>query len=113
MKVTRSQETLKERRARWCRENARRREFARELHQALIRVLGGKCDRCEGDETMPLTIDHVDGARAWDIRQLNSVSRVQKYVDEFYEGVELRVLCLSCNSDDRNIRAKQLEEAPF
>ena len=75
--------------------------------------MGGKCDRCEGDETAPLHVDHVGGSRKWPVRQLNYVERVQRYWDEFYAGIPLRVLCLLCNTEDRNLRAKQLEEAPF
>jgi len=104
---------LKKKRARWRRNNAQARERAQELRQKLIDLLGGRCDRCEGDETTPLTIDHVDGSRRWPIRKLNPVARARRYMREYEAGVKLRVLCLSCNTDDRNIRARNLKEAPF
>ena len=109
----RSQETLEQRRASWRADAAKRREFAQACYDALLRVLGGRCARCEGDETSPLTVDHVGGSRKWDIHQLSFIARVQRYIDEFYAGVELRALCIHCNTEDRNVRAKDLPDAPF
>ena len=100
-------------RARWRRQGDARRARAFETYKELIRVLGGKCARCDGDETHPLTIDHVGGTRTWDARKENPMTRVRRYWDEYHAGVKLRVLCLLCNTEDRNLRAKCLEDAPF
>lgn len=76
-------------------------------------MLGGQCARCEGDETTPLTIDHVGGNRKWDLHKMNPMTRVRRYWEEYRAGVPLRVLCLICNSEDRTNRHRDLEEAPF
>jgi hypothetical protein len=92
----------------WAMRQARA-EIRREV---LIRLLGGRCARCEaGPEEALLTVDHVGGGRTWNIRALNPVRRVDRYWEEVHAGVKLRVLCLECNTDDSNIR--RLPEAPF
>lgn len=85
--------------------------LAQHLHAILVHKLGGQCARCEGDETSPLTIDHLFGCRTWNLRALNPYRRVLKYIEEDTAGVPLRVLCLQCNSEERNTR--HLPEAPF
>lgn len=94
-------------RAHW----ARLQRLALHLHTILVHKLGGKCARCEGDETTPLTIDHIAGCRMWNLRALNPYRRVLRYLAEDASGVPLRVLCLQCNSEERNTR--RLPEAPF
>ena len=104
-------EDLEKRRARHRRYWETLQARADALRAALIAELGGRCARCEGDETYPLTIDHVGGGRTWDLHALNPYRRVLRYVEEHRAGVPLRVLCLQCNSEERNTRA--LPPAPF
>lgn len=102
-----------EKRAKWRAEGDRRRKRAFDSLQLLIKTLGGQCARCEGDETTPLTIDHVGGSRKWNLHAENPMTRVRRYWAEYHAGVKLRVLCLLCNTEDRHVRAKELEDAPF
>lgn len=104
-------EDLEKRRARFRRRWATLQARADALRNDLVAKLGGRCARCEGDETHPLTIDHVGGNRTWDLHKLNPYRRVRRYVEEYLAGVPLRVLCLQCNSEERNTRA--LPPAPF
>lgn len=70
----------------------------------LLALLGDKCAECGGDDR--LQVDHVNG-RDWDIRAISAGKRVEKYWEEFLQGVALQALCIHCNSSERD---KALEE---
>lgn len=76
-----------------------RHDVARLLRHLLILVLGGKCEKCGGTLLEVLEIDHVDGC-TWSRRAVPSHLRVERYWQEYREGVRLRVLCRRCNAQD-------------
>lgn len=101
---------------RWAWRRARRQaafERARYHYRCLIDSLGGRCECCGCEDPTLLSIDHVDGI-TWVRRELRYDARIARYIEEWCEGVRLRVLCLLCNSRDG--RARQLaavEAVPF
>lgn len=82
--------------------SARQRTWAKRKRRELIEILGGKCSdpACSTPEA-DLEIDHVNG-RTWEPRKYELSWRISRYWQEYRDGVELRVLCKSCNSSGRN-----------
>lgn len=65
----------------------------------LLLVLGTKCAHCGGTLLSGLEVDHKN-SRDWQPRDYNSLCRALKYMQEYTEGIELRVLCRRCNAID-------------
>lgn len=83
-------------------EALRLRIYYRARHGELIRALGGKCERC-GVRTK-LSIRHYKQAD-WQPDKLSSHCRIARYWREHEEGVDLILLCLSCNGKDKKVRS--------
>jgi len=75
--------------------------YYRERHNALIRALGGKCERCA--KRTDLMIRHYKQAD-WTPDKLSSHCRIARYWREFEEGVDLILLCRKCNGKDKKVR---------
>ncbi len=75
-------------------------EAATTLYRKLIKVLSprGECANC-GAKRCKLEVDHVDG-RDWKARAMSRPNRVDRYWNEYRDGVRLRALCRSCNAVD-------------
>lgn len=69
---------------------------AHQLHRLLVITLGNACAHCGESNATLLTIDHVKGI-TWDRLKLRYDRRINKYLDEYSNGIPLRVLCLICN----------------
>lgn len=63
----------------------------------LIGILseGRGCALCRSFKN--LEIDHCDG-RNYVLKNISSVKRIKKYLEEYESGVALRVLCRKCNA---------------
>ena len=64
-------------------------------YEQLIRRHGGQCENCGTKKR--LEVHHKKG-RDYEARKLSSTARIKRYLKEEKEGVELGVLCKSCNS---------------
>lgn len=62
----------------------------------LLRTLGGECAVCGEENLSLLTVDHKDGV-TYDRYALRYDARVNRYIEEYVNGVALRCLCLVCN----------------
>lgn len=110
----RSLHARQQRREQARRYRARTMVRAKTLYSWLIDALGGSCALCgEDGSNAPLTVDHRNGLN-WPKRhnEYGWPVRVYRYVEEFLSGVELRCLCLPCNSG-YHPPAADLPEAPF
>ena len=90
-------------------------ERAKRRLAELIQFLGGKCHVCGEDNPTLLSVDHVRGIK-WKRSDYRFDARVGRYWRELDEGIELRVLCMPCNSKDgraRQLAEQNAEEAPF
>jgi hypothetical protein len=91
----------------WWRQTGWHLARAAEIKTHLINALGDRCDLCGSGEA--LEIDHVDG-RKWRLSSVSSHRRWKRSLEEFENGVRLRLLCRSCNA---SYRPPTYEEAPF
>lgn len=88
-------------------------QVAKIARVALICVLGAECETCHERDLDKLEVDHPKG-RGYSARGLNSFQRIARYWQEFCKGVDLRVLCRSCNASDGAKRGQAWwQEAPF
>lgn len=68
------------------------------LRRDLILKLGGKCEQCGETRIDILHVDHIFG-RDWEVRRLCSRTRVNRYWEEYRNGVPMQVLCMVCNGE--------------
>ena len=68
----------------------------RRIRQAVLEALGDCCEDC-GVTSVTLEIHHVKGC-TWVQRDLNTLDRWRRYRRELESGVELGLLCRSCNA---------------
>lgn len=99
------------RRSSW---HARRCERYALMRSMLIQRLGGVCYACPA--TRGLEPDHVRGC-TWRHSSIGSLTRLQRYADEYRRGVELRAACRSHNGrlnqhthGTRKTRAQVIDE---
>ena len=72
----------------------------------MVVALGGVCVGCgSGDR---LEFDHVVGC-TWVQRKLNRTDRIFKFFKEWKTGVQLRLLCRSCNAKHQPKRGRHLD----
>ena len=83
---------------------------AKWLQEMVVRSLGAKCDNCGVEDLSMLSVDHPRGI-TWDRRKLRYDARIEKYIWELVNGVELRCLCLVCNGRfGREMQQAKLDE---
>ena len=113
--------TYAQRKARNKRSRDRANRLAKLRYALLIKLLGNQCAWCEDDGTNgPLTVDHVNGRAQANHHALTRSrrwsARVVIYWREYENGIQLQVLCHSCNSKDgraRQLAKEALPDAPF
>jgi hypothetical protein len=72
-----------------------------ELRAKLERLLGSRCTMCGSESDW--AVDHEGGARTYSARQMNSLTRLARYLAEAERG-GIRRLCNSCNGADGDTR---------
>lgn len=87
----------------------RRRLLGKWLRAGLIEVLGAVCERCAERRLSKLEVDHVDG-RDWHLSRTSSYHRAVRYWKEYLAGVNLRVLCRSCNGSYSPTKRQSAED---
>jgi hypothetical protein len=72
-------------------------KLARKKRRELVATLGNVCALLDSTCNGNLEIDHVYG-RTWEPRTFSSLARVNRYLDEYKQGVQLQDLCKSHNT---------------
>ena len=76
----------------------REHQQARNIRESILVSLGKQCEIC-GRTRATWHLDHIDGCRTWNLRSYSRVTRMKKYLLDFYSN-RLRILCESCNTRD-------------
>ena len=87
-------EEVKPRRGSWAASKDRVRRWARSERERLIRLLGGRCVRCERDD-IPMHFDHIHGV-TYKLASLSQHMRIVRLRREVAAGL-IQLLCEICN----------------
>lgn len=79
--------------------SARAKEWAKKARAQMIAELGGQCMDCLETNPKRLQFDHVHAwTRTWECTGLSTDQRMCRYRADRAAGIELQLLCETCNA---------------